>query len=112
MQVNRWVLGVLLALALCIVATAVLALRHQEATLLFFVVAAVSAPVVLHRVRSHAISVGLLIVLADFASFPAKKLYRIEETYGTPGEVAVTLAFLAILFLVGVGWRRDWTLRR
>jgi hypothetical protein len=107
--VNRPVVLVLLAVAVSVVAAMVLSLRFSEAALLFALVAGASAPVVVHRVRSRALSLGLLTGLALFASFPAKKLYGVFVTYGTFGELAVTLAFLAVLFLVGAGWRRDWT---
>lgn len=107
-MLNRWVLGVLAAMALCIVGTAVLSLRMSEAIPVFFVVAAISAPVAVHRVASPLGAGGLLVVLALFASFPAKSHYRVREAYGTLGEVVVTLAFLAVLFVLALGWRRAW----
>ncbi len=108
---NRPVAAVLLAVAVAIFAAAVLRLRYSDMTLLFTLVAAVSAPVCLHRVRPPILSLGLLVALAFFASFPAKKLYGVDATYGRFGELIVTAAFFAVLFLIGGGWRRDWTTR-
>lgn len=105
---SRPLTAVLLAVVLSMVAVAVLSLRFSEASLLFGIVAAVSAPVVIHRVRSRALAVAALVGLAVYASFPAKKLYGVFATYGKAGDIAVTLAFLVTLFLVGAGWRRDW----
>ncbi len=105
---NRWVLGVLAALAACIVATAVLTLRMSEAMPVFFVVAALAAPVAVHKVRSSIGAGALLLLLALFASYPAKTYYRLRENYGSLGEAVVTLAFLAVLFAVALGWRRRW----
>lgn len=99
---------VLLAVAVSVVAAAVLGLRYREASALFALVAAVSAWVAVNRVRSRALALGLLAGLAVYASFPAKKLYGVFATYGTFGELALTLAFAAVLFLVGGGWRRNW----
>ena len=102
---NKYVLGVTIAVFGALVIAVPIGLKYSQATLLFGVIAAVSAPMVIHKISDKNWSLGMLMGLSFFASFPLKKLFQID---GFMNEIPVTLAYVAILWVIGFGWKRSW----
>lgn len=80
-------------------------LKYSQASLLFGAVALVLAPVAIHKIPNVNWASGVLIGLAVYASFPFKKLFQID---GFLHESAVTLSYFAVLWIAGMGWKRNW----
>ena len=80
-------------------------LRYSQAALLFGLIAALSAPVVIHKISDAGWALGMLMGLSFFASSPLKKLYQID---GFINDIPVTLGYAALLWVIGFGWRRRW----
>lgn len=80
-------------------------LKYSQGMLLYGLIAVVSAPVVIHRVSDKNWSLGMLVGLSLFASFPLKKLLRLD---GILEETAVSLAYAGVLWVIGFGWKRSW----
>ncbi len=80
-------------------------LSFGQSVPLFSLVAFVSAPVVLHKIKDKGMSVGFLIGLALFGSVPLMRYFEID---GFIGETLITLAYTALLFIIGFGWKRSW----
>ncbi|SFR17363.1 hypothetical protein [Poseidonocella sedimentorum] len=101
-------IGIIIAAVIVLVpfASVALGLRLYPASLLFGILALMLAPLAIHKVPSPNWSAGLLVGLAFFASFPVKKL---EIVGGPVQEVLCTLAYGAVLWLVGLGWKRKWS---
>ncbi|RFP88337.1 hypothetical protein DZK27_09640 [Rhodobacteraceae bacterium 63075] len=102
---NKYGFGVFIAAFGALVVAAMMGLKYSQATVLFGLIAAISAPVVIHRVPDRTWSIIMLVALAAFASHPLKKLFQIE---GFAGEIPVTLAYCGILWVIGFGWKRSW----
>ncbi len=102
---NKYFLGVIIAVFGALSVAAALGLKYSVATLLFGLVAAISAPLVVHKISDRNWSLGMFVGLSIFASFPAKKLFQLD---GFLQEVPVTVAYAAILWVVGFGWKRSW----
>lgn len=66
----------------------VLGLRYSQAAILFGIVAAILAFTTIPKVVSNNWAMGLFATLAIFASYPVKKLFRLE---GFAQEAPVTL---------------------
>jgi len=80
-------------------------LKYFHAAVLFSVVAAVLAPVAIHKIPESNIATGMLVGLAVFASYPFRKYFHIDSLIA---YMLVTLACLAVLWLIGFGWKRSW----
>ncbi len=102
---NKYVVVVIIAVFGAMAAAVPIGLRYSQATLLFGLIAAISAPVVVHKVSDRNWSFGMLIGLAYFASFPLKKLFQID---GFLNELPVNIAYAAMLWAIGFGWKRTW----
>lgn len=102
---NKYGIGVILAVMVVLTLALALSLKYSQATLLFGFVALVSAPIVIHRIPDKNWSMAMLFVLAIFASFPFRKLYQID---GFIREIPVLVIYVGILWLVGRGWKRSW----
>ncbi|WP_306115867.1 MULTISPECIES: hypothetical protein [unclassified Roseovarius] len=102
---NKYVLGVVIAVFGTLVIAVSVGLKYSQASLLFGLVAAVSAPVVIHKISDVGWSIGMLMGLSFYASFPIKKLFQID---GIINEIPVTLVYVAVLWVIGLGWRRSW----
>lgn len=102
---NKYGLAVIMAVLGALVIAVPIGLKYSQATLLFGLIAALSAPVVIHKIPSVNWALGMLMGLSHFASFPFKKLFQID---GFINEVLVMLAYFALLWLIGFGWRRSW----
>jgi len=102
---NKYGLGVLAAVFGVVVFAVPIGLRYSQATLLFGLIAAISAPIVIHRIPDKNWSLGMLLGLSLFASFPFKKLFQID---GFASEIPVTLAYATTLWVIGFGWKRSW----
>ena len=102
---NKYGWGVIIVMIVALVGTVPLGLKYSQATLLFGLIAAISAPVVIHKIPESSWAMGLVIGLSFFASFPLKKLFQIE---GFVNEIPVTLAYAATLWVIGFGWKRSW----
>ncbi len=102
---NKYVLAVIVAVFGALVIAVPIGLKYSQATLLFGLIAVLSAPVVIHKVPNVRGATGMLVGLSIFASFPLKKLLQID---GFINEVPVTLAYAAILWVIGFGWKRSW----
>ena len=102
---NKYGLAVIVAVFGALVVAVLTGLKYSHATLLFGLIAALSAPAVIHKVPNVSWATGMLVGLSIFASFPLKKLFQID---GFINEVPVTLAYGAILWIIGFGWKRNW----
>lgn len=102
---NKYGLAVTIAVFGALIIAVPIGLKYSQATLLFGLIAALSAPVVIHKVPDANWASGMLMGLSFFASFPLKKLFQIE---GFINEASVMLAYAALLWVIGFGWRRSW----
>ena len=102
---NKYGLAVTIAVFGALVIAVPIGLKYSQATLLFGLIAALSAPVVIHKIPNVSWAMGMLMGLSIFASFPLKKLFQID---GFINEMPVTLAYAALLWVIGFGWRRSW----
>jgi len=102
---NKYSLGVIIAVFGALIIAVPIGLKYSQATLLFGLIAAISAPVVIHKTPDKNWALGMLMGLSFFASFPLKKLFQID---GFVNEIPVTLAYAAILWVIGFGWKRSW----
>jgi len=102
---NKYGMGVAIAVFGAIAIAVPLGLRYSQATLLFGVIAVISAPVVTHKIPNNNWALGMLMGLAFFASFPLKKLFQID---GFINEIPVTLTYAAVFWIIGFGWKRSW----
>ena len=102
---NKYGIGVILAVMVVLTLALALSLRFSQATLLFGFVACVAAPIVVHRIPDRNWSLALLFMLSIFASFPFRQLYQIE---GFVREIPIIAIYAGILWLVGRGWKRSW----
>ena len=102
---NKYGLAVNIAVIGTLIIAVPVGLKYSQATLLFGLIAALSAPVVIHKIPNANWALGMLMGLSFFASFPLKKLFQID---GFINEVPVTLAYAALLWVIGFGWRRSW----
>lgn len=102
---NKYGLAVTIAVLGTLAIAVSVGLKYSQATLLFGLIAALSAPVAIHKIPSVNWALGMLMGLSIFASFPLKKLFQID---GFINEAPVTLAYVALLWLIGFGWRRSW----
>ncbi|MEO3476294.1 hypothetical protein AAFO90_01315 [Phaeobacter sp. CAU 1743] len=102
---NKYGLGVAVAAVGALIVAVPIGLKYSQATLLFGLIAAVSAPVVIHKIEDKNWSLGMLMGLTLFASFPFKKLFQID---GFINEIPVTLAYVVVLWVIGFGWKRSW----
>mgnify|MGYP001801350748 CR=1 FL=1 len=102
---NKYGLAVTIAVFGALAIAVPIGLKYSQATLLFGLIAAVSAPVVIHKIPNASWALGMLMGLSFFASFPLKKLFQID---GFINELPVTLAYVALLWVIGFGWNRSW----
>ncbi len=80
-------------------------LDYAQSAPLFSLVAFASARVVLHKIADKAMAVGFLVGLSIFGSVPLLRLFEID---GFIGETLMTLTYTALLFVIGLGWKRSW----
>lgn len=102
---NKYALGVILAVFGALLIAVPIGLKYSQATLLFGLIAIISAPMVIHKIPNNSSALGMLLGLSIFASFPLKKLFQID---GLAIEIPVTLAYAAVLWVIGFGWKRNW----
>ena len=102
---NRYALGIAIAVFGALALAVSIGLKYSQTTFLFGLVAAISAPIAIHKVPNKNIAVGMLVGLSAFASYPLRKLFQID--YFT-NEFIVILVYLAILWVIAFGWRRIW----
>ena len=101
---NKFGVGVLAVLFGALIVAVSIGLKYSHATVFFGLVAASAAPVVIHKIPNQSLSLGLLMALSLFASFPLKKLFQID---GFIHELPVTLVYAGMLWLIGFGWKRS-----
>lgn len=104
-DLNKYFWGVAIAVIGTFVVAVPVGLKYSQASLLFGFIAAVSAPIVIHRIPDKNWSIGMLVGLSLFASFPVRKLFQLD---GLLQELPVILAYCALLWVIGLGWRRSW----
>ena len=80
-----------------------LELRYSQCSIVFGLIAAVSAPFAIHKINSAGTVSALLVGLAIYGSFPVKKFFQID---GFLQEVPLTLLYFGALWVVGAGWKR------
>jgi len=102
---NKYGLAVIVTVVGALVIAVLIGLKYSQPTLLFGLVAALSAPVVFHKMPSIGWTVGMLVGLSSFAIFPLKKLYQID---GFIHEMPVNQSYAAILWVIGFGWKTSW----
>lgn len=102
---NKYGLAVTIAVFGALSIAVLIGLKYSQATLLFGLIAALSAPVVIHKISNVSWALGMLMGLSIFASFPLKRLFQID---GFINEMPVTLAYVSLLWVIGFGWRRSW----
>ncbi len=96
------ILGIVMATLLVSVG---LGMRYSVAVLLYGGIALVLSPLALHKIEKMNVAIGVLVGLAIFASFPARKLYQLDGILDSAG---LTIAYGIVLFIAGFGWKRDW----
>jgi len=96
---------VLLAVLAAMMIAVSVPLSYGQAAPVFALVTFASAPVILHRIRDKGMAVGFLIGLSIFGSVPLMRYFEID---GFIGETLITLAYAALLFIIGFGWKRSW----
>ena len=89
----------------CLFLALPLGLNYLQAAILFGIVAALLAPIAIHKVPDIHWVTGLLVGLALFASFPLKKLLPLDGYFQ---EVLLSMAYGAALWVIGAGWKRSW----
>lgn len=82
-----------------------LGLGYLQCSVIFGVIAAMSAPFVIHRVSNAGTAAALLGGLAIYASYPVKKLFQIDGFFQ---EVPLGFLYLGALWVIGAGWKRAW----
>jgi hypothetical protein len=102
---DKYVWGVIIAVVGATAVSVPIGLKYSEATLLYGLIAAFSAPVVIHRVSDKGWSLGMFVGLTIFASFPLKKLLKLD---GDLEKLALSFAYAGILWVIGFGWKRSW----
>jgi nitrate reductase gamma subunit len=103
--VNQYALGVVFVVFGTLTVSFMAGLKYSQAVLVFGLVSALAAPAVIHEVPNASIATGLFAGLTLFASFPFRKLFKID---GMVEELAVNFAYAAVLWIVGFGWKRIW----
>jgi hypothetical protein len=103
--VNKYALGVVFVVFGTLTVSFMVGLKYSQAVLVFGLVSALAAPVVIHKVPNASIATGLFVGLTLFAGFPFRKLFKID---GMVEELAVNFAYAAVLWIVGFGWKRIW----
>jgi hypothetical protein len=103
--VNKYALGVVFVVFGTLTVSFMVGLIYSQAVLVFGLASALAAPVVIHKVPNANIAPGLFVGLTLFASFPFRKLFKID---GMVEELAVNFAYAAVLWIVGFGWKRIW----
>ena len=81
------------------------AVNYSEATILFGLIASISAQIVGRKISDKNWALGLIAMLAITASFPFKKLFSID---GFAGEMAVSMIYILALWIIAGGWRHNW----
>jgi hypothetical protein len=104
-EMDKYVWGVIIAVVGALAVSVPMGLKYSQATVLYGLIAVFSAPVVIHRVSDKNWSLGMLVGLSIFASFPLKKFFKID---GLLEGMAVSLAYAGILWVIGFGWKRSW----
>lgn len=102
---NKYFWGVVIAVFGTLFVSVPIGLKYSQAAFLFGAIALVSAPIVIHKIEDTSWSIGMLVGLSFFASFPLKKLYDIEGFFA---EMATTVVCAGVLWVVGFGWKRSW----
>lgn len=102
---NTYATAVIAAIFVSTFFAGVMALEEARAAVLFGLVALFSAPVAVHKVADSYWAAGLLFGLASFASFPASRALGIT---GLLPVVGVMFVYVAVLWGVGMGWKRSW----
>ena len=107
---NYYAIGIVAVLLGFEALTAIFPLTYPQALLPSILIAAISAPIAIHKVQDAKWSLGLLVGLTLFASAPVRRYYLrsyVDDSFLI--YAAVYSAFFAALWLVGFGWKRDWS---
>ncbi len=102
---NRYFAIVSVVILGCLVLAIQLGLSNLQATILLGVAAASMSPVAIHKVPNANFALGLLVGLTLFASLPLKKLLQFD---GFLQEILLSILYGAVLWIIGVGWKRSW----
>lgn len=103
MNKHFWI--IISSILVCMLLAVALGLKYSQAAIVFGIAAAIMAPFAIHRVPDSRFAASLIIALAYFASFPVKKLYNLD---GVMPEAVLALIYAAVLWLIGLGWKRSW----
>ena len=76
-KMNKYGLAVILAVFGAFAIAVPIGLKYSQATLVFGLIAAVSGPVVIHRIPNASLAIGMLVGLSLFASFPLKSSFKL-----------------------------------
>ena len=97
---------VVLAIALLTVLASIqISLPQIYALPVFGMVAVVLSPLAVHKIPSAPNAALALIVLGIMGSIPLRSLLQLDYL---PMGVLVILAYSAVLWVTGFGWRRTW----
>jgi hypothetical protein len=102
---NKVFVGVTVVMFASLIVAVQLGLRYSQCSILFGLIAAVSAPFVIHKIDSPGTVSAVLVGLSIYASFPVKKLFQLD---GFLQEVPLTFVYAGVLWVVGAGWTRAW----
>lgn len=102
---NKSVIIIMAVLLATLFISVALGMRFSYAVLVYGLVAVILAPVAIHKVDNPNLAIGLILGLAAFASFPARRLYQLD---GLLWPALLMVAYAVVLFIVGFGWKRSW----
>lgn len=107
---NYYAIGIVAALLGFEVIAGIFHLTYPQALLPSILIAAISAPIAIHKIQDAKWSLGLLVGLTLFASAPARRYYLrsyVDDNFLI--YAAVCSVFFAALWVIGFGWKRDWS---
>lgn len=102
---NQFGLLIVCAILAAIVFAVAVGLNYFYAAILFSGVAMALAPVAVHKIPESNVATGLLVGLGVFAAYPIRKLFQLDSLIAS---MLVTLACVAALWVIGLGWKRSW----
>lgn len=103
---NKFLIAIGVVLVLTFAFTETSGLEPMQLSIVFGVVAALLAPVAVHKIPNPSWSLGALVGMAFFVGHPLKSALGVQG-YGQ--EMALNVACFAALWVIGFGWKRSWS---
>ena len=102
---NKYGFTIAAVVFMSLILSLIVGLKYSQASILFGIIAVGLARTTIHKVTEVNWAVGMLVGLALFASFPLKKLFQLD---GFTQKFLLTMIYAGVLWIVGMGWRRNW----